>query len=536
MANSFVQVPPQSTGRKLSTEARTQMDYDNLIGDLFRVTDVVTGATSGATGTVTGIVTNDATTGYIFLRDVTGSFSNNEDLEVSATPVASVNGTTFQSLDVQKVILADPDNPSRMQTLDRFGATLNTFSDGAPIFGSFGLMQIGQPQIVKNYRFAYDAEDSKFWDQETSGATISYVSDSSVVLFSTPTTSGALASRTSDFYHPYVPGAGTHIEISCGIGDNGKTNVRRRWGLFDDLNGVYFQLDGTNLGIGLRSNTDGTATDTVVLQSDFNRDRVDGTGSLAFSIDLSKGNIFWIDFQWLGTGRVRYGVFEPGGSRITLHEIENTSLNVDVPYMRTATLPLRIEQENTGTAASTSEFRWNCATVKHSQKVSITSGGDVARLHSITTGSTLISLDGTNEIPIIAVRAKQTFKGLPNRGIVRIRSASFYNEGPNAAIFRIGGTLDSLMIGESFASHGAESITEVDTSATSATISAPYRSRIIAPGQSLTIDVQSDNSIHEFEMFLGADGAVQPVMVYTAESIGGTAEVALCVNWEEILQ
>lgn len=62
--------------------------------DPFVIGDTVTGATSGATGVVTGSSNqaSDRQAGYITLKTVTGTFQDNEELQVGGNARASVNG------------------------------------------------------------------------------------------------------------------------------------------------------------------------------------------------------------------------------------------------------------------------------------------------------------------------------------------------------------------------------------------------------------------------------------------------------------
>ncbi len=529
----FVQVPPQSTGKKVGTEARTEVPFDNLVGALFSAGQIVTGANSSATGTVTGVLTDSATSGSIYLENVTGTFTNNEDLEVLSTPIASVDGSSFNTIEQQKVVITDPGNPARMQKIDRFGATVNTFTDGSPIFSPFGLMMTGQPQTIKDYRFAYNEQASLFYDQETVGATIAYDSDPGVILLTNPTTTGALASRSSHFYHPYIPGTGTCVEMSMVIGDAGKTNVARRWGLFDDDNGVFWELNGTTLSVVIRSDSTGSIVEDSVSQASFSDDKLDGSDSLNFTLDVTAGNIYWVDYQWLGVGRVRFGIVEPNGSRVLVHTFKNANSSADIPYMRTGTLPIRVEQENTGTAGSTSEFRWICASVKHTEQSPINGNN----LQSASTGTTLVNFADTDGlVPIIAVRPKTAFNTLTNRGIIRLLSTSYVNIGSLPVIVTVGFTVEGSMTAESFASHGTGSIAEIDTTATALTFVEVMSTQLIAPGEVARFSQFQSDQVHKYETFLEGDGTTQTVIAYAAEVVGtGSADVGITLNWEEIL-
>jgi hypothetical protein len=105
--------------------------------------------------------------------------------------------------------------------------------------------------------------------------------------------------------------------------------------------------------------TTGTVVDTKISQSIWNVDRGSGEGGdfniSNAALNPSKGSVYFIDFQWLGVGRIRFGSFWRG-KKIVHHEIYNAG-SVDYSYMRTGTLPARIEQVNYLLAGSVSELR-----------------------------------------------------------------------------------------------------------------------------------------------------------------------------------
>ena len=69
--SSYVQAPPQSTGKKIATTARAVLSYDNKTGT-FSIDDIVVGGTDGSTGRITGIETAGfaANAGLLYLEAV----------------------------------------------------------------------------------------------------------------------------------------------------------------------------------------------------------------------------------------------------------------------------------------------------------------------------------------------------------------------------------------------------------------------------------------------------------------------------------
>lgn len=144
-----------------------------------------------------------------------------------------------------------------------------------------------------------------------------------------------------------------------------QTNVEKRMGYFSSstvapytgsYDGIFLENDGTD--IRLRVYREGTSTLNVA-QSSFNLDPLDGTGDSGVTIDWEKGNIFVIDFEWLGVGRVRCGVVVDG-ALIYFHEMNNAN-SVDNVYMSTPNQPCRWEIRQAGAGSGT--FDYICASV-----------------------------------------------------------------------------------------------------------------------------------------------------------------------------
>ncbi len=126
-----------------------------------------------------------------------------------------------------------------------------------------------------------------------------------------------------------------------------------RWGLFDEVNGVFFGVDGTSSFVGIRR----AGVDTVIPQASWNVDPLDGTGPSGATLDLSKGNIFQIDFTWYGYGVIEFRVVIPDPTTLAQEVI---TVNRYSPSGETSladpNLPLRAEVNNGGTASALQVF------------------------------------------------------------------------------------------------------------------------------------------------------------------------------------
>lgn len=125
---------------------------------------------------------------------------------------------------------------------------------------------------------------------------------------STSTTTGSTAQLDSAERGRYIPG----VEAQCGIGvrlnHTFTSDQFAEWGYFDDNNGFGFGVDSTGTYVFYKRK--GTKTKTY--QSNWNVDKLDGTNGndnlSNYTLDLSQGNIFEIDFTWYGYGTVEWRI------------------------------------------------------------------------------------------------------------------------------------------------------------------------------------------------------------------------------------
>ena len=82
--------------------------------------------------------------------------------------------------------------------------------------------------------------------------------------------------------------------------------------------------------------------DTRVSQSAWNIDKCDGTGPSGYNVDLSKMQMFYMDYSWYGAGAIRWGLRGPNGNIIYVHKMANNNVNREA-FMRSGNLPGRYE-------------------------------------------------------------------------------------------------------------------------------------------------------------------------------------------------
>jgi hypothetical protein len=82
--------------------------------------------------------------------------------------------------------------------------------------------------------------------------------------------------------------------------------------------------------------------DTKFAQSSWNIDTCDGNGASLFNLDLTKMQMFYIDYSWYGAGAIRFGFKNNRGEVIYCHRIVNNNINSEA-YMRSGNMCARYE-------------------------------------------------------------------------------------------------------------------------------------------------------------------------------------------------
>ena len=262
-------------------------------------------------------------------------------------------------------------------------------------FDAFGRLRVSQPFTLFDSQNRY-AADPAFDTSLTGSGTSTFLPNESAVSLAVTTASGDKVVRQTKRYFPYQPGKSLSF-LATFVMSAAKANLRQRVGYFDTNNGLFLQRNGTELSFIIRTYTGGSVDDTrKVVQSSWNGDPLDGSGASGVTLDTTKAQILFADFEWLGVGSVRVG-FIIDGQYITAHTFDNAN-EVTSVYMQTATLPLRIEIENTAATASSSSMKQICSTVLSEGGYEQTSVERVARRSTTLTGI------GTSFVPLVSIR------------------------------------------------------------------------------------------------------------------------------------
>jgi len=391
---------------------------------------------------------------------------------------------------------------------------------------AFGRLRTSSPLTLFDSSHRY--RDNGQWATST-GVNSTYVfsSGEGLVNLSVTTTSGAQVLRETNKVCSYQPGKSLQI-LNTFVMASGKTNLRQRVGYFGSANGIYVEVSGTSGAYFVeRNSVSGSVAETRVPQTQWNVDKLDGTGRSGFTLDITKAQIHWIDVEWLGLGTVRTG-FVINGQLIHCHSFHHANL-ISSTYMTTASLPVRYEITNLGTTTSSSTLKQVCSTV-------LSEGGYELRGAQSTVGIPIATpydlTDASTFYPVISIRLKADYP----EAIVILTALSIMGITNNASYnWKVvaGGTTS----GGTWVSGGNDSAVEYNITGTSFTDGS---GRGLASGftngsnqGSAVIDILKE-ALFKFQLERNSftNTMYELTLVVASEDLG--ADVLATMDWEEV--
>jgi len=156
---------------------------------------------------------------------------------------------------------------------------------------------------------------------------------------------------------------------------------------------------------------------------------MDGNGPTGVTLDPTKGNVYRIQYQWLGFGMQYFYIENPATGGWTLvHKKEYANANT-TPSVYNPTFPLYLAAIN---GSNTTNI-----TVKSASMVGMVQGKEV--VHGERFGGDAEQSSVTSEVPVMTIRVKEHFHGRINRTHIfpDLFAAGGENSGSKDIKFRI---------------------------------------------------------------------------------------------------
>jgi hypothetical protein len=388
---------------------------------------------------------------------------------------------------------------------------------------AFGRLRVSEPFTLfdSSHRF----KDNNLWNSFTTGtATVVFNSGQGLIDLNVGSGINNEVIRETTKVFPYQPGKSLLIMNTFAM-EPTKSGLRQRVGYYGSGNGMYLEASGSYLNFVERTSVSGSLIETRVEQDSWNGDKLDGSGTSGFTLDISKAQISWMDVEWLGVGSVRMG-FVINGKFILSHTFHHANI-INTTYITTASLPIRYEIKNAAATSGNSTLKQICSTV-------ISEGGyELNGLQQAVTipitSATSLGTAGTY-YPVISLRLKSGFLD----GIVILTALSLMGVG-NGVNYSWQVKASGTTSGGSWISAGTDSCVEYNLTGTSHS-----GGRILAGGflnssnqGSPTIDILKE-ALFKFQLERNGLTSTPYEITLVVTAATNTQTVFASMDWEEV--
>lgn len=383
---------------------------------------------------------------------------------------------------------------------------------------SFGRLRTSAPNNLFEYTFVYDIDIPNYWALDTvSGGTTSHDDTATKYDLDITTTTGSKAVIQSRRRMQYFAGA-SHLFYFTANPNGVQSGVRKRLGLFDDNNGVFFEVDGLVPYVVIRSDTSGSVVDTRIPITSWSGDQLDGNGPSGFTAgDFTSQVLFAIDMAWLGSGGCRFG-FNYDGNFHTLHH-ETFSAKTDGPFCKSPVLPFRVELEATGSPASADSVSISCCAYELEGV-----RGPIGKVRSWYQGNTAVTISGEEVLYIGRINPDYLYASSKFEDVnLMIESG---NDEVVVRVYQNPTTTSGGITWNDEPSSIMQTANNPNNESINTSTGFVFESDVLRTGGRL--------NLNETDLFFGFEEDGTPdIFVITADSLNGSADVVLNIKTRE---
>lgn len=544
---SNVKIPPESTGERILhskwyvlTVAGLGRPLANVPANAFN--------NAGIDGFVVECLQIPTSTAYRMLFMLRETSLDNIVPGIELEVDEGDTSVTVTVLDVQVVQtpaihISGANNPSHRLNVDKFGAAYTRFSEGSQQLDPKGLTRVSTPYSVLDCKFVESTNDAVAYAKATGTASQTYMANQRLLAMDIGVDANDRIIKRTNRRAFFQGGFSQNIDTMVAVGDSGKADVVRRWGYYNDTDGLFFELDGTQLYFVIRTSTYNVPQgqnyyEIRIPQHDWNLDTLDGTNGKANPSNITLRpefmNHYFIDFTTNTAAKIRFGIYGPNG-RVVCHDqfFGNT---ISQPLFRTAMLPMTWELFNKAATGSPSRLTTLGGTVLNEGFLTPDSNIMIANPATYAMGS-MKEFTGSQFGHLISVRASKTKPdgSVNDRTVVPQKLMYHVEGGPVIVQVRVG-----MVLNDSAFTRGAvNSVAEVDTDATFPSNplyqGLPLMTRVYAEGSHI-VDPPPSFNIRGNGVSLRSDGEYGTVYSWTIKPVNPTDTVRVWfgADWVDV--
>ena len=286
-------------------------------------------------------------------------------------------------------------------TANPWGKQVLLVDDDTVQHTSHNRRKVSTYEIADFATFPFSKNENDFDEKITGTASSTHQPYLGMVQLSVGSDAGDEIIRQTRRVQRYLPGRANEASFSV-ILNGVSTGIRTRVGVFDQINGAYFEHDGTDYYCVIRRNTAGGVIEERTARADWSDDKLDGNGPSGITINYENIQMMVIEYEWYGAGQVEWK-FVINNNAHSVHKANHANIH-DHTWASYGSFPVRYELTNVTGATGTHTMLQG----SHSflSEGTTTLLGRQLSISSPVTGYNLATA-GTF-YPVIAIRLKST--------------------------------------------------------------------------------------------------------------------------------
>ncbi len=387
----------------------------------------------------------------------------------------------------------------------------NRTTEISPLISLLGDQVFAERFHFLNIHFAYSIPTDLVSTTVTGSGSVTYSGSDNMALLRTGTANGAAVAKLVSLrnFIP-IPFSEVYLYLIAGF-DTSATSGTNQWvGMFDDADGFAVGCSEAEFSILYRR----SEVDAVIRSTEFNVDKLDGSGPSRVMLDPSKINLFRISYGWMGSTQIVFEVLAPEGSWYPFHVLSKLNYTINAvlskPILPVSATVTRVSGKNDVTMRLVALGMGSIGKRQASAE----------RNYSSVRNDFSVAINQTK--PVLTVRNKPMVSGKTNRMEVQISMVSLSSD-VNARFWL---TKNPTLTNSRFSDVDSNSCMEVDMSATAVNGGTQLLSFFNIKGGHENIFLKANN----FNITLLPGESLS--VVVTALGTGCNTDVT--VNWNEV--
>ena len=391
-------------------------------------------------------------------------------------------------------------------------------TDWRPNFSNNNRLKTAPFQTVFFNTFQYGKE-TDVWDERVVGVgTATWNQYASNVIMQVGSTAGSKVTRQTKNVMRYIPGRPSTLAFAIRL-EAPQVGIRRRFGLFNDTDGAFFEDNGGTYSCVIRTTTSGITTERRVTRDDWNGEKFDGNGWTGVTADPTKQQMISISYEWYGAGTVDFNWLMKGET-VRCHRFDNSNTQ-DRVWCSTPFLPIRCEIENvTGVAGTHYLYQGSNSLIQEGNADKL--GSLISQSNGIT--GTTMSVANTF-YPIVSLRLKSTAL----QAVMLLRSLQAVTNDNTNIYWKL--LENATLTNPNWTNHAdPDSFVQYDTSATALSGGRDILSGFVVSGGSTLVEI---DRLADLQLGRSGIGTISDTFTLACASPNTNKSALAVLNWIE---